>query len=250
MRGAVGVRPRTGEDVDRRAAAGATCGSTRERGRGGRRGRASASSRRPALRVFELDDARGPGWIGSHDAASVSGIVTGPRTSSSRWSAIGRDRAVPGPAQQLGVDARVRRGDAGDLVLHLFERARGRSPRPSRSASSAAMRQSGIAVPSGETFWPTRCTRPSRFVTLPVFSPHIVTGRKTSARFVLSVTNVSIAIVNPAALSAPSASAVVGEVVVRVRAEQHRTRGCGPARRPRGSPRRRGPGLAGTEPHA
>ena len=83
------------------------------------------------------------------------------------------------------------------------------------------MRQSGIAVPSGETFWPTRCTRPSRFVTLPAFSPHIVTGRNTSARFVLSVMNASIAIVKPAAFERALGQRVVREVVLRVGAEQH-----------------------------
>ena len=58
-------------------------------------------------------------------------------------------------------------------------------------------------------------------MTLPDFSPHIVTGRKTSARFVLSVMNASIAIVKPAALSAPSAERVVRAVVLRVRAQEH-----------------------------
>ncbi len=73
------------------------------------------------------------------------------------------------------------------------------------------MRQSGIGVPSGEIFWPTRCTRPSTFVTLPSFSPHIAAGRNTSARFVLSVTNASIAIVKPTASSAARASVWSGQ---------------------------------------
>ena len=66
---------------------------------------------------------------------------------------------------------------------------------PSRSASSTAMRQSSIAVPSGATLRPTRCTRPSRFVTLPVFSPQSVQGNATSARLEVPVRNAPTAII-------------------------------------------------------
>ena len=112
------------------------------------------------------------------------------------------------------------------------------------------MRQSSIAVPSGATLRPTRCTRPSRLVTVPAFSPHSVHGRNTSARCVDSDSNPSTAmIVSTASIAAASESWRRGSR----RPDRHRgARAHGSCRRPRraGSPRRRARGSVGTPPHA
>ena len=39
-----------------------------------------------------------------------------------------------------------------------------------------------LDAPGDDTLRPRRCTRPSRFVVEPPFSPHTLQGRKTSAR--------------------------------------------------------------------
>ena len=84
------------------------------------------------------------------------------------------------------------------------------------------MRQSSIAVPSGATLRPTRCTRPSRFVTVPAFSPHSVTGRNTSARFVDSGVEAVDRDDRVDRVDARAAASVgVGEVADRVGAEEH-----------------------------
>ena len=112
------------------------------------------------------------------------------------------------------------------------------------------MRQSGIAVPSGDTLRATRWTRPSMLVTVPSCSPHVVTGRNTSARRELSVRNVSTAITNRAPVIAGGGERPVGTVAVRVGAEQHQRADARRRPRPAGCRARRVPARSGTAPHA
>ena len=84
------------------------------------------------------------------------------------------------------------------------------------------MRQSSIAVPSGATLRPTRCTRPSRLVIVPVFSPQSVHGQEhVGAARGRRATNAPTAIDEAGAVDAALREVGVGEVGERIGAEQH-----------------------------
>ena len=95
--------------------------------------------------------------------------------------------------------------DALDLVPDVVDRSKPRSA-PSRAASSAAIIQSGRAVPGGVTFWRQTLTRPSRFVVVPAL---LRVARRPAARrrpaATDSVRNRSTATTKPAPASARSA---------------------------------------------
>ena len=150
-----------------------------------------------------------------------------PSTSSSWCSTSGSTTPSRARSQQPGVDARERGRDAvrsrpgprRQLEVEVHAEAQRELARRCASRHGRAVRARSAA--------PTRCTRPSRLVTLPAFSPHMVTGRKTSARLVLSVTNASIAIVKPTALSARSPARGRGSRHAG-RCRAARARGCEP----------------------
>ena len=170
-------------------------------------------------------------------------------TISSRCAAIGSDDTVAGALARSSAVTPASAGATRAISSVTSSTvARSRS-RPSRSASSAAMRQSSIAVPSGATLRPTRCTRPSRFVTVPAFSPHSVHGRNTSARCVDSDSNAVDRDDRVDRVERAPRERGVGEVADRIGADAAPARGS--CRRPRraGCPRRRARARRGRAPH-
>ena len=154
--------------------------------------RRSASPRRPGLSSSSASDSTSPvptcevcllgrdrpGRIGSHARRMVTPIDA-TNTISSRCSASGRTAVAR--AEQDGVDAGV--GGAARAISSCT------SSTVSRSKSSTEAGELGGDAPVVHrralrvtTCCVTRCTRPSRLVIVPVFSPHTVTGRNTSAR--------------------------------------------------------------------
>ena len=67
------------------------------------------------------------------------------------------------------------------------ERQAKAAPKPSRSATRAAMRQSGSASPGGGTAARRRATPRSLFVIVPDFSPQPAAGSSRSAKRAVSV---------------------------------------------------------------
>ena len=125
-----------------------------------------------------------------------------------RRSAAPRRRARGAPARRRRLRTPARRARARPARRR---RARSRTRRRSATPSSPAIRQSSIVVPSGVTSCATRCTRPSRFDIVPVFSPHTRRGQEhLGALRRRRATNVPTAITERTRASAASTSARSG----------------------------------------
>ena len=191
--------------------------------------------------------------IGSHEVPEPSSArIDSARvrsTSSSRCSLNGSTTPSRARRSSAASTPAERGRDAASSSVTSSTVARSKSA-PSRSASSPAMRQSSIAVPSGATLRPTRCTRPSRLVTLPVFSPHSVQGSTTSARSDVPVRNAPTAMIFFAPAIPRRGEIGVGEVGDGIGAEDHQHLDLAGGARLRGSLRvePRAPGHA--TPHA
>ena len=144
-------------------------------------GRPPAGARRRRSRRSTAPRPGPPTGAGSASAAGLIRWAGRSRSGASRLPDRHHD-AVDGPAQQGGVGAPVGGGQARRSRRSPRRRPPGRSRTPRRTASSAATRQSSMAVPGGATLRARRSRRPSRLVVVPRFSPKTATGSTTSAR--------------------------------------------------------------------
>ena len=123
-----------------------------------------------------------------------------------------------------------------------------RSP-PRRRARSAAIIQSGRAVPGAVTFWPRRVTRPSMLVVVPVRSPYPAAGRTTSAPASDGPSpKRSMATVKPTPASASRARVRSGKSLGGVGAHEHQALDLAARRRRPGRRRCPCPAPAGGGP--
>ncbi|CAB4987389.1 unannotated protein [freshwater metagenome] len=121
----------------------------------------------------------------------------GSKTSSSRCRA--RGRTTPSRARLRSCASTSANAGATRAISSWISSTVSRSKSvPSLSASSDAIRKSGIGLPTAAILRPTREMRPSRFVVVPAFSPQTVAGRKTSASAAASVIVALIQITKPA----------------------------------------------------
>ena len=241
-------RPRGGERRRRVAAAGAV-GRAGPRVHGGRRGprprrrrrpdrvgAADRRSRRPASRscsrcrrprrrrcsVDRPSPTRSAGRIGSHDA-SVSAMRAGPSTSSSPCSASGS--TTPSRARRSSAASTPAYAGATRAISSCTSSAVSRSKStPKRSASSAAIRQSAIARAVGRDLAGRRAARgPRGSWRCPPSRPTPSTGRNdVGARSMLvGDERVDRDRRSRTASSARADERAVGEVVVRVGAQEH-----------------------------
>ena len=160
-----------------------------------------------------------PGGIGSHVRPVVT-PSTCVKTISSGKSAIGS--TAPSRARRTRSASTPACAGATRAISSWTSSTVSRpKSAPKRAASSWAMRQSSIVVPSGVMRRAWRITRPSRLVVVPLFSPHTEVGRNTSARAAASSVNAPTATTNFTASSTGAHADAVGEVLLEVGAEQH-----------------------------
>ncbi len=172
-------------------------------------------------------------------------------TISSGKSAIGSTTPSRARRTSVGVDAGERRRDAGDLVLHLFDGLEVEVDVEARRQLLRRCASRPSSVPSGVIRRATRCTRPSRLVVLPAFSPHTEVRAGTRRRAPRRrCVNAPTATTNGTASSPARMRMRSGKSSFGLGAEQDQRADAARRPRRRGCRRRRAPARAGTAPHA